>query len=200
MTTTTSDAVISFVIQNTPYPTHIDHTHPVPTFLTQPSDSQQGSAEFVTAFVDTVSIITGMHHEECIAAITSPCMNCGGKAKDALKSPSNLLSLAQPTIVVKVTPVCGSTACESKVRAYLLHTQKEESDAASKGGGTIYGKMNCAVCGKEDGKRCAGCGTVAYCGKECQTQHWEEHKRWCHRGRKLKDKKETGMTFPFETI
>lgn len=50
--------------------------------------------------------------------------------------------------------------------------------------GKQFGKMACAVCGKEEAKRCAGCGTVAYCGRECQKEGWKKHKRSCMR-RKL---------------
>lgn len=42
----------------------------------------------------------------------------------------------------------------------------------------------CAVCGKgtqdhEKVKACARCEMVYYCGKQCQTVHWPEHKKVC---------------------
>lgn len=42
----------------------------------------------------------------------------------------------------------------------------------------------CANCkkdlGKEGGKKCSACVTVAYCGKECQKEHWNNgHKQEC---------------------
>ena len=43
----------------------------------------------------------------------------------------------------------------------------------------------CAKCGMVDEtkrfKRCSVCHRVFYCGKECQTQHWQEHKVACKR-------------------
>lgn len=41
--------------------------------------------------------------------------------------------------------------------------------------------VGCASCGaKGPGlKRCAACKTVHYCGEECQTAHWREHKASC---------------------
>ena len=38
----------------------------------------------------------------------------------------------------------------------------------------------CAFCGSTVGlKKCARCMGAMYCSKECQTQHWAEHKRGC---------------------
>ena len=38
----------------------------------------------------------------------------------------------------------------------------------------------CAWCGEPYGKsRCSKCSLVSYCDKDCQTQHWQEHKRKC---------------------
>lgn len=63
----------------------------------------------------------------------------------------------------------------------------------------MFGKMVCGVCRKEDAKRCAGCGTVAYCGKVCQAQGWKAHKKDCGRSwRKKKEMEAVGL--PYETI
>nr|XP_039258932.1 egl nine homolog 1-like [Styela clava] len=44
-----------------------------------------------------------------------------------------------------------------------------------------YNKMpTCAVCDKLDNlKSCSRCGSVEYCGREHQTQHWKVHKKDC---------------------
>ena len=39
-------------------------------------------------------------------------------------------------------------------------------------------ELPCKLCGKL-GKRCTGCRTVAYCGREHQRQDWESHKGAC---------------------
>lgn len=28
-------------------------------------------------------------------------------------------------------------------------------------------------------KKCVACRSVRYCGRECQTQHWRAHKKFC---------------------
>jgi len=43
----------------------------------------------------------------------------------------------------------------------------------------------CAVCGKgtqdhEKVKACGRCGMVYYCGRQCQAEHWKQHKGECH--------------------
>ena len=42
-------------------------------------------------------------------------------------------------------------------------------------------KENCGQCGekKKERKKCTGCYHIWYCNKECQHQHWEEHKHEC---------------------
>jgi hypothetical protein len=37
----------------------------------------------------------------------------------------------------------------------------------------------CAVCGKNTSKKCAGCKEVHYCSRECQTKDWSKHKKVC---------------------
>ena len=78
-----------------------------------------------------------------------------------------------------------------------MEREREEEEE-----GKIYGKMDCAVCGKEGAKRCAGCGTVGYCGKGCQSAGWKAHRRECGRGYKPNKKKEEGegIKVPYETI
>lgn len=45
----------------------------------------------------------------------------------------------------------------------------------------------CAACGAEvGGKRCIGCGTVHYCGVECQRERWPVHRHVCKVRRLIK--------------
>jgi len=39
--------------------------------------------------------------------------------------------------------------------------------------------MTCQVCQAVTATPCGGCGTVSYCGKECQKKDWKEHKPRC---------------------
>lgn len=85
------------------------------------------------------------------------------------------------------------------MRQQILQHQRQGVQAAKEDEGKIYGKMECGVCGKGDAKRCAGCGKVGYCSKECQVEGWKEHKRDC--GRRYKPKKEVkAVGLPYETI
>ena len=42
-------------------------------------------------------------------------------------------------------------------------------------------KQKCDSCGSDELplKKCAGCGTVAYCGTKCQVAHWPLHRPAC---------------------
>ena len=46
-------------------------------------------------------------------------------------------------------------------------------------------QVRCAGCGKAQGRDasfavCGRCRKTRYCGKECQTRHWRQHKAECH--------------------
>ena len=194
----TKPALFRFHVINNIETTYIEHTHPVPTFLCMPTQSQQDSQAFREAFVDVISVVTNQHHEKCMRAITTPCVSCCDPATDALKSPMSYLHLAEPMVVVQVTPVCGSEKCEYQVRAQLLEMQNKMRGEGEEHEKNIYGKMNCAVCGTENAKRCAGCGRVAYCGKECQKGEWKRHKKMCQRRNLAKSA--GGVGLPYEQI
>ena len=38
---------------------------------------------------------------------------------------------------------------------------------------------SCVVCGKEAGSRCSRCRRQRYCGRQCQLDHWQQHKLVC---------------------
>jgi hypothetical protein len=40
-------------------------------------------------------------------------------------------------------------------------------------------QARCALCGEAASKRCSACGVPAYCGPDCQKQHWKSHKPAC---------------------
>jgi len=45
--------------------------------------------------------------------------------------------------------------------------------------GKLNSDFGCIVCGNKTVSRCSQCLSVSYCGKECQTAHWKEHKPLC---------------------
>ena len=180
MSTETINALFSFRIHNDKEITTIEHTHPVPTFLCTPTPSQRTSKQYHNAFVDVVTVVNAEHHEECMSRITTPCVECGRPAKDALKSPMSYLHLAEPMVIVHVTQVCGDKKCEFETRKNLHNLQKNIQQEGAKPTG-LYGDMSCEICQKPKAKRCAGCGKVAYCNKDCQKAGWKSHKRHCRR-------------------
>jgi len=198
MATSTKSALIRFHIMNRPDIIDIDYTHPVPSFLCNPTASQKDSQAWKDAFIDVISVITNQHHEECMHAISTPCVNCQQPAKDALKSPMSYLHLAEPMVIVQIVPVCGSKICDMRTRQSLAQLQEQVMREGEEHEKKIYGKMSCKVCGKADAKRCAGCGEVAYCGKDCQKEHWKGHKKNC--GRKNLNEVVGASGVPYEEI
>lgn len=91
------------------------------------------------------------------------------------------------------------------MRSRLKELQAREREKEEEEQKVMFGKMSCEICGKEDARRCAGCGTVGYCGKECQVEGWKKHKRFCGRRpkpKKQEEEEEGGKTvgLPYETI
>lgn len=93
--------------------------------------------------------------------------------------------------------------CEAKVRGMILQGQKREREEARERERRSFRKMSCKVCGREDAKRCKGCGAVGYCGKACQGADWKVHRRECGMRYMSKTKREemgVGRDLPYETV
>ena len=117
--------------------------------------------------------------------ITTPCIGCGDSTKDALKFPTPYLSLAEPMVVIQVTPACGSKIYDYRVWQQVLEMHNKIIRDGEEYEKRIYGKVDCNVCGGEDAKRCARYGKVAYCGKVCQKEDWEAIKRLVRGGNRV---------------
>ena len=198
MATPTKDAIFRYHLYNVEEITHLEYTHPVPTFLCTPSPSQRGSKQYLDAFVDVVSIINAQHHEECMAKITTPCVICGKPAKDLVKSPMSYLHLAQPMVTIQTSQICGDKRCEMRVRTQLGEMQKQIVEGGTDFNGAVFEGMSCETCGKPNAKRCVGCGQVAYCNQACQKARWKKHKKECHRRKNVDS--EDPLYLPYEAI
>ena len=62
----------------------------------------------------------------------------------------------------------------------------------------------CSFCDKASAKlrKCTNCRATQYCGKECQTKHWKEHKEVCRRegASEIKVRKDTSSSSQCESI
>lgn len=152
------------------------------------------------AFVDVLTVVNAEHHQECMSKVTTGCVTCGKTAQDALKSPMSYLHLEQPMIMIMFTPVCGSKECDIKARKELEELQKRVMQGDDTSSGSLYGAVSCEVCQKPNAKRCAGCGSSAYCSKECQKAMWVFHKRTCRRKKITEADAEDPVDLPYETI
>ena len=101
-------------------------------------------------------------------------------------------------LVVHVTPVCGNKNCDHIVRKQVLEAQIKMLKEGKEHESRTYGKMDCNTCSRKDAKRCAGCGTVAYCDQECQKVDWKGHKKAC--GRKKLSEPSVDVGMPYEQI
>ncbi|GME49153.1 Ubiquitin carboxyl-terminal hydrolase 18 [Neofusicoccum parvum] len=168
--------------------TKLRYTHPVPTALLGPSPADDAATQEL--FVDVLSEVLGAHQEECRAEAERACEACGLEAGEVLLTPVSFLHVeegAPPAygsdeggrrVEVLVTPVCGREGCAEEARGRMRVAMEGEG-----GGAALQGPEDprCRVCGRGEGTmKCAGCGVVRYCGRECQRADWKrEHKRVC---------------------
>eukprot|EP00966_Prymnesium_polylepis_P065439 1518826-Prymnesium_polylepis.2 len=66
---------------------------------------------------------------------------------------------------------------EAMCKAETLEDDPVPVPTTEGAGTSIEGR--CDHCGQRALKKCAGCGTVVFCNKECQTRAWPRHKKLC---------------------
>lgn len=85
---------------------------------------------------------------------------------------------------------------------HLANSRIEERKATARAIAAKCSNPNCESASRDaELFECASCHTVRYCGKSCQTSHWEEHKPACKEARKqmkakLEAANEAGTTDP----
>lgn len=53
--------------------------------------------------------------------------------------------------------------------------------------GVKSAKSRCFICQRPSSYRCKKCSSILYCSQECQTIHWQFHKKWCGTAQANKD-------------
>lgn len=67
----------------------------------------------------------------------------------------------------------------SPQRPVLLPSSKSPSPARSPSPQIIYEYRKCKICGRDARQECFGCMKTYYCGAECHTSDWTEHRLTC---------------------
>uniref|UniRef100_A0A182N3V6 MYND-type domain-containing protein n=1 Tax=Anopheles dirus TaxID=7168 RepID=A0A182N3V6_9DIPT len=62
----------------------------------------------------------------------------------------------------------------------LLQQYAEQSNSSKESEEPIAGQQTCGNCGALAKKKCSKCLYTFYCTRDCQLQHWPEHKELCH--------------------
>lgn len=93
------------------------------------------------------------------------------KAGKGTSTPAAAAPAAAPA-----APAASAKAAKPAAATSAAAASSSAPSAAAVAAGEV-----CARCGGtgEGLKRCARCLTIAYCGRECQTAHWSEHKPFC---------------------
>lgn len=93
----------------------------------------------------------------------------------------NMHDGALKTVVQKCQRECGKNC---KIIGILENAQILACKLAKKK------CLNCSVSQKFRLNKCEGCLKARYCNKECQLEHWPEHKKWCRKERDRRKREE----------
>jgi hypothetical protein len=124
--------------------------------------------------------------ETCVVPSLSPtatrCVVCTKAHTQSTKDGSiSIARLPELALLLMVHPVyffCARAKCMAKGMQAKLMTEKEKW-------------RNCASCNKYEPTggpkfpECARCKLAVYCGKDCQRNHWPEHRQMCKQVAKL---------------
>ena len=96
----------------------------------------------------------------------------------------------EPRAVNLVFPQCSREKCMRKYEKIrdplsleLFRTLAGVEDPTAGVEDNFVASKNCAYCGimasRKQLKKCGRCGQTAYCGRECQAEHWSIHASFC---------------------
>lgn len=85
-------------------------------------------------------------------------------------------AIRRPPAAANAADAAGPSAASASER----HVLDDGSKVRINNETGAMGMRCCAVCGSFGKmKPCAGCRSILYCGRECQTQDWRRHKKAC---------------------
>jgi len=68
---------------------------------------------------------------------------------------------------------------KSPQRPTLLYSSKSPSPIRSPSPQILYEYRKCKMCGRDAKQECSGCLKTYYCGRDCHTLDWTEHRLTC---------------------
>ncbi|KAI5814378.1 hypothetical protein BZA77DRAFT_295075 [Pyronema omphalodes] len=98
--------------------------------------------------------------------------------------PGNTVALLYPELHQFADGQTGFRIEDGDIQARSIKILPYSMDTILKANDLIWknnGSSECYNCQKKDVelKRCARCQSIHYCGKDCQTADWKEHKKLC---------------------
>ncbi|KZW02052.1 hypothetical protein EXIGLDRAFT_760274 [Exidia glandulosa HHB12029] len=163
----------------------LHYTHALPTTLisaAQKDPVYRTNQTWQQLFVESIFPVIQQRYKEYYATIPRKrCIVCARASTHALTTPMSWLHKDPPFVAVLVSPVCKRPACDRDSRATIQEMILQEMVELDPHKSEALVALPCGVCGTTvNTRKCTGCGTLAYCSKEHQKAHWQEHKALCN--------------------